>query len=177
MKGNYIIVTTVVVLVVFIVGISFLGKPATAPTENLQNIATSTSELNLSSTTKPVSGSSSVSKNSSRVVFSVSDDSVISENVQSIIFTINEISAFNTRTGWVSVSNVPKTFDLLSLHNSARNEIFADSNLPVGTYSQIRFTLGKWTNRTQFDRLLDMLPKIVSKLRAMSPLYPGAKNG
>ncbi|MFA5393292.1 MAG: cysteine desulfurase NifS [Candidatus Ratteibacteria bacterium] len=50
--------------------------------------------------------------------------------------------------------------------------------LPAETaHGSIRFTLGKWTTRAQVDRVLDVFPKIVAKLRAMSPLYPGAKNG
>jgi cysteine desulfurase len=50
--------------------------------------------------------------------------------------------------------------------------------LPAETaHGSIRFTLGKWTTRAQVDRVLDIFPKIVAKLRAMSPLYPGVKNG
>jgi cysteine desulfurase len=50
--------------------------------------------------------------------------------------------------------------------------------LPVETaHGSIRFTMGKWTTQAHVDRVLDLFPKIVAKLRAMSPLYPGAKNG
>ncbi|MCJ7605773.1 MAG: cysteine desulfurase NifS [Dehalococcoidales bacterium] len=35
----------------------------------------------------------------------------------------------------------------------------------------LRFTLGKWTTDEDIDRVLEVLPGIVSKLRAMSPIY------
>jgi cysteine desulfurase len=35
----------------------------------------------------------------------------------------------------------------------------------------LRFTLGKWTTDQEIDRVLNVLPDITSKLRAMSPLY------
>ncbi len=34
----------------------------------------------------------------------------------------------------------------------------------------LRFTLGKWTNEAEIDRVLEVLPGIVARLRAMSPL-------
>jgi cysteine desulfurase len=38
-------------------------------------------------------------------------------------------------------------------------------------HGSLRFTLGKWTTREEIDRVLEVLPGIVTKLRAMSPLY------
>jgi cysteine desulfurase len=35
----------------------------------------------------------------------------------------------------------------------------------------LRLTLGKSTTREQIDYVLEVLPEIVTKLRAMSPLY------
>jgi cysteine desulfurase len=35
----------------------------------------------------------------------------------------------------------------------------------------IRFSLGKWTSQSDIERVLDILPRIVIKLRSMSPLY------
>jgi len=34
----------------------------------------------------------------------------------------------------------------------------------------LRFSLGKWTTEEEIERVLDVLPRIVAKLRAMSPL-------
>ena len=38
-------------------------------------------------------------------------------------------------------------------------------------HGSLRFSLGKWTTEQEIDRVLKVLPGIVSKLRAMSPLY------
>jgi cysteine desulfurase len=35
----------------------------------------------------------------------------------------------------------------------------------------VRFSLGRWTTDAEIDRVLQVLPKVVGRLRAMSPLY------
>ena len=37
-------------------------------------------------------------------------------------------------------------------------------------HGSLRFTLGKWTTEEEINRVLEVLPRIVAKLRAMSPL-------
>ncbi len=37
-------------------------------------------------------------------------------------------------------------------------------------HGSLRFTLGKWTNEEEIGRVLEVLPRVVAKLRAMSPL-------
>ena len=41
---------------------------------------------------------------------------------------------------------------------------------PVQAHGSLRFTLGKWTTNEEIDKVLEILPRIVTKLRAMSPL-------
>jgi len=41
---------------------------------------------------------------------------------------------------------------------------------PLQAHSSLRFSLGKWTTEGEVDYLLEVLPRIVTKLRAMSPL-------
>jgi len=41
-------------------------------------------------------------------------------------------------------------------------------------HSSLRFTLGKWTTEEEMNKVLDVLPGIISKLRAMSPLMKTA---
>ena len=45
---------------------------------------------------------------------------------------------------------------------------------PTQAHGSLRFTLGRWTNEEDIDYVLEVLPRIVSRLRAMSPLL---KNG
>jgi cysteine desulfurase len=42
-------------------------------------------------------------------------------------------------------------------------------------HSSLRFTVGKWTTRGDIDRVLEVLPQIVARLRAMSPLLKSHK--
>lgn len=46
---------------------------------------------------------------------------------------------------------------------------------PEISHGSLRFTLGKWTTDGDIDRLLEVLPRIVTKLRAMSPLLKSRK--
>ena len=41
---------------------------------------------------------------------------------------------------------------------------------PLEAHSSLRFSSGKWTTEAEIDRVLEVLPRIVAKLRAMSPL-------
>ena len=38
-------------------------------------------------------------------------------------------------------------------------------------HGSLRITIGRWTNKGDIDYLLDNLPKVVERLRSMSPLY------
>jgi cysteine desulfurase len=42
-------------------------------------------------------------------------------------------------------------------------------------HASLRFSLGKWTREDEIDRVLEVLPPIVAKLRAMSPLLKSHK--
>ena len=42
-------------------------------------------------------------------------------------------------------------------------------------HSSLRFTVGKWTTEEDIDRVLEILPPIVARLRAMSPLLKSHK--
>ena len=41
---------------------------------------------------------------------------------------------------------------------------------PEQAHGSLRFSLGKWTSEEEIDRVLEVLPRVVAKLRAMSPL-------
>jgi len=38
-------------------------------------------------------------------------------------------------------------------------------------HGSLRFSLGRWTKKSDIDYLIEVLPGIVDKLRQMSPLY------
>lgn len=39
------------------------------------------------------------------------------------------------------------------------------------SHGSLRFSLGKWTTGEEIDRVLEVMPRVVAKLRAMSPLF------
>ncbi len=41
---------------------------------------------------------------------------------------------------------------------------------PEQAHGSLRLSLGKWTTKDEIERVLDVLPRVVAKLRAMSPL-------
>ncbi len=48
---------------------------------------------------------------------------------------------------------------------------------PEQAHGSLRLTLGKWTNEEDINRVLEALPRVVARLRAMSPLLKGSKEG
>ncbi|MFC2025182.1 cysteine desulfurase NifS [Chloroflexota bacterium] len=48
---------------------------------------------------------------------------------------------------------------------------------PEQAHSSLRLTLGKWTTEEDINRVLEVLPRIIAKLRAMSPLLKGHREG
>jgi cysteine desulfurase len=46
---------------------------------------------------------------------------------------------------------------------------------PQLAHGSLRFTLGKWTQEEEIDRVIASLTNVVSKLRAMSPLLKSQK--
>jgi cysteine desulfurase len=46
---------------------------------------------------------------------------------------------------------------------------------PAKAHCSLRFTLGKWTTEAEVDRVLTVMPEVVNRLRAMSPLMKSAR--
>lgn len=42
-------------------------------------------------------------------------------------------------------------------------------------HGSLRFSLGKWTTNDDIDKVVEILPRVISKLRAMSPLFTSKK--
>jgi len=43
-------------------------------------------------------------------------------------------------------------------------------------HGSLRLTIGRWTKEEEIDYLIEQLPPIVEKLRAMSPLYDAERS-
>jgi len=46
---------------------------------------------------------------------------------------------------------------------------------PEQAHGSLRFSLGKWTSEEEIERVLEVLPRVIAKLRAMSPLLKSQK--
>jgi len=62
-----------------------------------------------------------------------------------------------------------------STSNEPSHVLLAMGVPPEQAYGSLRFTLGKWTTDEDTGRVLEVLPGIVAKLRAMSPLLKSGK--
>lgn len=62
------------------------------------------------------------------------------QSVEKVIVEIKKIEVNNSVSGWMTVSDTDKKYDLLELQNG-KTVIILDSPLPIGTYDQIRLEL------------------------------------
>lgn len=79
-----------------------------------------------------------IGENEGRVVFTVTDEAVDMNTIEEVSVTIDSIMLYSDTQGWITVSDDIMTFNLLELKNLDKSELFADVNLEVGNYSQIR---------------------------------------
>ncbi len=85
----------------------------------------------------------------------------------SINFVEGESMCLNLDLEGVSSS----TGSACSSTNAEPSHVLLAIGLPPNrAYGSLRFTLGKWTTTEEIDRVLEVLPPIVAKLRAISPL-------
>ena len=64
------------------------------------------------------------------------------KDVQRIIVEIKKIEVHNRESGWMTVSEIARKYDLLELQNGV-TAIILNSPMPVGTYTQIRLELSQ----------------------------------
>jgi len=68
---------------------------------------------------------------------------------QHVYIVINQVDVHmagaDSTSGWVTINNVPATYDLLTLQNGA-SAVLGDQILPVGKYTQIRLVIGTESN-------------------------------
>jgi len=84
-------------------------------------------------------GSTGTTNNSGdgRVVFAGKDAAADMGSVTSVRTTIDTIQVHSQAQGWVTVSNTPRTIDLMQLRANGDAELLADARLAAGTYDQM----------------------------------------
>jgi hypothetical protein len=111
--------------------------------EKTADTTTSTgSNINISPASPP-KNSQTVSStvqltNGGRIVFGITDKAVGLDAYKSIFLTIGSVRIHHPSKGWITVSETPRTFDLLKLRAKSRNELLADMNITADTYDSVR---------------------------------------
>jgi len=80
-----------------------------------------------------------------RVVMAVTDASADMNNITSIKLTIDKVSFHSDANGWVDVSTLQHTYDLLALKKSASNSLLADLSLAPARYDQMMLDVSSVT--------------------------------
>lgn len=75
------------------------------------------------------------------IVISVTDAAVEMKNVSKVMLTISDIQMRRETGGYVTVSTKDKTYSLLELDANGKMMLYANTEIPVGTYNQIRVAL------------------------------------
>lgn len=84
-----------------------------------------------------------IPKESGRVVFAITDAAADMGKIKAIFLTTTKIQVHSEAKGWITVSSVPKTFDLLELKKTGSFGLLADVSLEKGSYSQMRLTVSE----------------------------------
>lgn len=78
-----------------------------------------------------------------KVVVGITDATSNIEGVSSVLITVNKVEIHSAGSGWTTVSNETKQYDLLVLKQSGAVSLLANANIDVGTYDQIRLMISK----------------------------------
>ncbi len=78
-----------------------------------------------------------------RAVFAVTDDPTALNGVSTVKITIDKVEVQSAGSGWITLSDTPKEFDLMALKSAGAAEIVADADLNAATYNKIRLNIGK----------------------------------
>ncbi len=81
--------------------------------------------------------------NQGRVVFTIADAAADMNSVSRVVVTIDSISVHSDTEGWVTVSSIPQTTDLLLLKAEGAQRLLADVKLKEGSYQQLRLDISK----------------------------------
>ncbi len=107
-----------------------------------------------------------------RAVFTITDAAADMGAVTSVKVTIDSVMVHSAEEGWITVSSMPKTYDLLQLKMENSQALLADIQLKPDTYQQVRLDISKvMVTDAQGDhqaKLPSGMLKIVGELSIMA---------
>ncbi|MDO8510388.1 MAG: DUF4382 domain-containing protein [bacterium] len=77
------------------------------------------------------------------IFFSVTDAAANMGAISSIMMTVDKVEMRSEAKGWVTISESPKTFDLLELKSKSKTELLAKADVAADTYNQVRLHISK----------------------------------
>lgn len=78
-----------------------------------------------------------------RFVATLTDAAANMGSVSQINVTIDGVRAHNNVQGWVTLSSIQQTYDLLELKLDGSQVVIADLNIPVSNYDQVELSISK----------------------------------
>jgi cytoskeletal protein RodZ len=131
-NNNNTILGIVLVVLVVLGGIYFFNRDATT-----------------TPTTQNTTSTNNTSSADGRVVFTVTDAALDMSTISAIDMTVSTVQVHNEADGWVQVSNVTHTYNLLELDAKNESKIIADIKAKADTYDQVRLAVDKIVVRTK----------------------------
>ncbi|MHB0865316.1 MAG: DUF4382 domain-containing protein [Minisyncoccota bacterium] len=89
------------------------------------------------------------SQGQGKVYMTVSDASANMQNVSDVAMTVDKVELHSATQGWVTVSDSPHTFNLLSLKANGKAELAGDATVAADSYDQVRATVSKVEVKTK----------------------------
>lgn len=113
------------------------------------------------------------------VFFSVTDAATNMGAISSIMMTVDKVEMRNEAKGWITISESPKTFDLLRLKSQSKTELLAKADVAADTYGQVRLHVSKIIVTESGQAKEAKLPsnelKLNSRLKVVSGTESSAK--
>ena len=119
-----------------------------------------------SNTTPPVS-------QNGRLVALITDAAASLDGVSKVAITADEFSAHHPKKGWVRVSDIQQTYDLLALKMNEQFALLADADVEAGTYDELRLHVSKVIVANSNGEQEAKLPSGELKIKAGMTITPG----
>lgn len=110
------------------------------------------------------------------VYFSITDAAADMGAVSSIKMTVDKVEMHSNAEGWVTVSESPKTFDLLELKSLGRTELLAKADVVADSYDQIRLHMAEITVTESGQTRVAKLPSNELKINGEVKVEGGAES-
>jgi len=82
-------------------------------------------------------------KTQGKIIFGITDAAANMGDVSAVLITVNRVQIHSEASGWVTVSNETKQYDLLALKQSGAISLLASSTAAIGTYDQVKLMISK----------------------------------